>query len=131
MQKIVDENEECSLFNLSVNTKSPFRTKHMSSWAATIDSIIHGKDILFVISTGNILLDVIRYFINRGEQYPDYLQNKYARLANPAQSSFALAVGSINHTQYEDSDWISLGIENKYLHFRELGLVYGAKLSPT
>ncbi len=32
MKKIVEENDDCKLFNLSVNSNVPCRTKHMSSW---------------------------------------------------------------------------------------------------
>ena len=35
MRKIVDENvPDCPIFNMSINSTSPCRTKHMSSWAA-------------------------------------------------------------------------------------------------
>ncbi|WP_228453272.1 hypothetical protein, partial [Chryseobacterium sp. CH1] len=43
MQEIIADNEDCRVFNLSVNSCLPSRTKHMSSWAATIDTLINEK----------------------------------------------------------------------------------------
>jgi len=37
MKEIVEENDDCKVFNLSINSDSPFRLKHMSVWAATLD----------------------------------------------------------------------------------------------
>lgn len=83
MKVIADDNEDCSVYNLSINSKSPFRLKHMSTWAATIDSIIHGKNVLFVISAGNIPRSAIQSYLANGRNYPDYLLNAFSRLANP------------------------------------------------
>lgn len=121
MHQIIEENEDCRIFNLSINSKYPFRTKHMSSWATTLDSLIHDKNVLFVISAGNISKQDIRYFISNGEKYPHFLHAAFCRLANPAQSSFAIAVGSINHADFEDEDWKSLGKENDISAFSRIG----------
>ncbi len=127
MKDIADENQGCSIYNLSINSVSGYRIKHMSTWAATIDSIIHGKNILFIISAGNILKDAIKHFIKKGEEYPTYLLNSYSRVANPGQSSFALTVGSINHTYFEDENWISLGNEGDISAFSRIGTgIWGA-----
>src|SRR5690606_22207872 len=32
MQQIVEDNSECKIFNLSINSKAPYRIKHMSLW---------------------------------------------------------------------------------------------------
>lgn len=130
MKIITDDNEDCSIYNLSINSKSAFRTKHMSTWAATIDSIIHGKNVLFIISAGNILKDVIQYYIRNGENYPTYLMNPYSRLANPAQSSFALTVGSINHSEFEDDDWKSLGNNGDISAYSRIGAGIWGKIKP-
>lgn len=121
MIQIIEENKDCNVFNLSINSKVPFRKKHMSSWAATIDSLIHNSRVLFIISAGNISRQDIRNYFNTGINYPDYLTNPLCGLANPAQSSFGLVVGSINHSFYEDENWKSLGAEFDISAFSRIG----------
>lgn len=121
MKIIVEDNQDCQIFNLSINSSIPFRKKHMSTWAATIDSLINEKNILFIISAGNITKSDIKDFISKGKNYPEYLNTPYCKLANPAQSSFALTVGSINHAQYEDDNWKSLGNEYEISAFSRIG----------
>ncbi|MDP1694690.1 MAG: S8 family peptidase [Candidatus Woesearchaeota archaeon] len=121
IKKIVEDNEECEIYNLSVNSNTPYRTKHMSTWAAIIDRLSFEKDILFLISTGNISFQVIRDFISRGTNYPDYLEERFCKLANPSQSCFSLSVGSINHSYFEDDYWHSIGGENGISAFSRIG----------
>ena len=121
MIQIIADNKDCSIFNLSINSKVPFRKKHMSSWAATIDNLIHNHRVLFLISTGNISKQDIRHYFNNGNDYPDYLTNPLCGLANPAQSSFGLVVGSINHSFYEDEYWKSIGNEFDVSAFSRIG----------
>jgi hypothetical protein len=130
MEIIIDDNEDCSIFNLSINSKSAFRLKHMSTWAATIDSLIHNKNVLFIISAGNIVKDAIKYYIKKGEDYPNYLMQPYSRIANPGQSSFALTVGSINHTEFEDDDWKSLGNSGEISAYSRIGSGIWGKIKP-
>ena len=130
MNEIVNGNEECTIFNLSVNSKTTFRKKHMSSWAATIDSIIHERNVLFIISAGNIAFDTIREYVRLGESYPNYLLNPYCQIANPAQSSFALVVGSINHADFEDEYWKSLGGKDDISPFSRIGLGIWGEIKP-
>jgi hypothetical protein len=121
MIQIVNDNDDCSVFNLSINSKVPFRKKHMSSWAATIDNLIHNHRVMFLISAGNINRQDIRHYFNSGINYPNYLNNPLCGLANPAQSSFGLVVGSINHSSYEDDNWKSLGGELDVSAFSRIG----------
>ena len=121
MDKIVNENDDCNIFNLSVNERGPLNEKHMSSWAAMIDTLIHKHDILFIVSVGNIERDIIQFYLNKGISYPNYLKQSLCRLANPSQSSFALTVGSINHEYYEDDDWRSLGTTQSVSAFSRIG----------
>jgi hypothetical protein len=122
LTKIVAENNDCKIFNHSINSTKPFRIKHMSSWAATIDSLMHTNDILFVLSTGNLTKDVIKNYIANGENYPAYLSNPFCRIANPGQSSFGITVGSVNHADFEDQFWIGLGGQNQISAFSRIGL---------
>lgn len=121
MQEIVEDNGDCDIFNLSINSNAPFRKKHMSTWAAIIDTLMHENDVLFIISAGNISPSSIKDFISGGQNYPEYLDNAICKPANPAQSAFAITVGSINHCDFEDDDWKSLGGENSISAFSRIG----------
>lgn len=111
MHNIVDDYQDTKIFNLSINSKRPCKTVHMSEWAATIDSISHTKDRLFIISAGNISSSnptasnpgILQHLL-AGRNYPEYLLEAASRIANPAQSCFALTVGSIGNIKYNDAD---------------------------
>ncbi|MEN2398325.1 S8 family peptidase [Flavobacterium sp. MC2016-06] len=130
MQEIVEDNSDCKVFNLSINSTAPYRLKHMSSWAATIDNLINQNRILFIISAGNIDSDVVRDYISKGNNYPDFLNEPYCRLANPAQSCFALTIGSINHSTFEDNYWKSLGDEQDVSAFSRIGTGIWGMIKP-
>lgn len=130
MKKIIDENRDCEIFNLSINSQAPFRKKHMSSWAAMIDTLMHERDVLFLISAGNIHKPDIQHYQTSGPSYPDYLNKPYCKLANPAQSSFALTVGSINHIDYNDANWKSLGGKDEVSAFSRIGTGIWGKIKP-
>jgi hypothetical protein len=121
IKRIVDDNPECSIFNLSVGSTRPFRKKHISLWAACLDQEMHDKNKLFIISAGNILRDVVRHYIRNGNPYPRFLQERYCAIANPGQSCFSLTVGSVNHTSINDPQWMSLGEEREVSAFSRIG----------
>ncbi|ABQ05666.1 S8 family peptidase [Flavobacterium johnsoniae] len=122
MKQIVEENKDCKIFNLSVNSTVPFRKKHMSTWAGIIDTLTHDQDVLFIISTGNLEKSDIRNYIKEGKNYPDYLFSRFCNIANPAHSAFGLTVGSINHhADFEDDTRKSLGGINDISAFSRIG----------
>lgn len=130
MKEIVEDNEDCKIFNLSINSNVASRLKHMSSWAATIDSLINYNKVIFLISAGNITKDDIRYYLGSGVYYPDFLEEPYCRIANPAQSSFAITVGSVNHASFDDADYLSLGIEDEVSPFSRIGTGIWGMIKP-
>jgi Subtilase family len=130
MKKIVEENEECKIFNLSINSRAASKLKHMSSWAGMIDTLIHEKNILFLISAGNIPKSYITDCIKKGNGYPCFQIEPFCRVANPAQSSFALSVGSISSTYYEDEDWESIEKEQNVSAFSRVGLGIWGQIKP-
>ena len=90
------------VFNLSVNiinrlwNEESKRTVPRRSWIArTIDRLSREFDIVFVVSTGNILTNQVRSFIEAGKSYPDYFTDVDAAIFDPAQAALALTVGSI------------------------------------
>lgn len=130
MQEIVEDNKDCNIFNLSINSSVPYRLKHMSSWASTIDTLINKDNVIFIISAGNIAQDDIRNYLNKGNSYPNYLNEPYSRIANPAQSSFAITVGSVNHIGFEDENWKSLGEQNDISAFSRIGTGIWGMIKP-
>lgn len=130
MQDIVNDNETCKLFNLSINSRSPFRTKHMSAWATMIDKLIHERDVLFMVSVGNIFYDTIRHYHIANNSYPHYLNEPNCRIANPSQSSFALSVGSINHINFRDDDWRSIGNTEEIAAYSRIGTGIWGHIKP-
>ena len=121
MKTIVDDNQDCELFNLSVSSKAGFRTKHMSSWASAIDEESHYNNVLFVLVTGNINKNTIRLYLRNGHGYPDYLLKANCRIANPGQSAFGITVGSVNSNEFENDDLKSLGEGNEVSAFSRIG----------
>jgi Subtilase family len=130
MKKIVEENEECKIFNLSITSRTASKLKHMSTWAAMIDTLIHEKNILFLISAGNLTKNYIQDCIKRENGYPFYQLEPFCRIANPAQSSFALTVGSISSTNYEDEYWKSIEKEQNVSAFSRVGLGIWGQIKP-
>jgi len=130
MKIIVEDNEDCKIFNLSINSSVASRLKHMSSWAATIDTLINQKKVIFLISSGNLTKDDIRHYISQGKNYPNFLDESYCRIANPAQSSFAITVGSVNHMHFEDDDFESLGAEDEISAFSRVGTGIWGMIKP-
>jgi Subtilase family len=99
------------IFNHSISASAPCRTRHMSAWAAEIDHLSHTHDVLFVVSSGNILSSntptnpgIFEHLI-ADRTYPAYLCEASSRIANPAQSLQALTVGSVGYREYVDPDW--------------------------
>ncbi|OFY84607.1 MAG: hypothetical protein A3F72_19245 [Bacteroidetes bacterium RIFCSPLOWO2_12_FULL_35_15] len=116
MERISDDFKDAKIFNLSVASLRQCRVTHMSQWASAIDKIMYKKQILFIVATGNLQGGLghltnpgINQHLNNGTEYPEYLFENSSRIANPAQSSFALTVGSVCHSEFEDADRKSFG----------------------
>lgn len=99
------------IFNHSINAYSFCRTRYMSAWAAEIDLLCATYDVLFVQSVGNLPITGtnpqpgVRDHLVAGRNYPDYLSEASARVANPGQSLQALTVGSVAYGSLQDGDW--------------------------
>ena len=129
MEDVSDDFKESKIFNLSVASLRPCKITHMSQWASTIDKLMFEKQILFIIATGNIRSGLghttnpgINHHLNSGRNYPDYLFENASRIANPSQSCFALAVGSVCHSDFEDLDRNSFGRYGEPSAFTRTGL---------
>lgn len=130
IKQIVEDNPDCKVFNQSINSTAPFRTKHMSLWAATMDYLTFKNDILFINSVGNKKIEDIRFFLQNGDLYPYFLHRPECRIANPAQSCFSLAVGSINHCEFDEEDWKTIGAKDEVSPFSRIGTGIWGMIKP-
>lgn len=130
METIVSENMECNAFNMSVNASKSFPSKHMTAWAASIDSLSHKKRKLFILSAGNIELSTITNHVLSGRGYPNYLDENDCKIAEPAQSLFSLVVGSVNHLSFEDQNWKQLGATDDVSGFSRNGIGIWGSIKP-
>lgn len=86
------------IFNISVTDRHPFSGPHASVLTETIDGLVRELNIVVVLAAGN------RPFPHSGltpdgehilHDYPRYLHDEEARLAEPAPAANALTVGSL------------------------------------
>ena len=140
MREIVENfhiNYGTRIFTLSVNSTRPYRTRHMSAWAATIDQLSWEYDIVFVVSAGNIPISHhspfnpgITNHLANGRNYPNYLKENASRIANPGHSAQAITVGSICIDKFEDLDSISFGNKDAISPFSRIGLGIWGMIKP-
>jgi hypothetical protein len=137
IEKIVNRYSETRIFNLSVAEDRSYHGTHMHELAESIDNVIHEKDVLFVISAGNIFQSTrsainpgIQEYIQNGIDYPAYLDEENCRIANPAISSFALTVGSVAENNYEDANVKAVAGENHLSPFSRTGLGMWGAIKP-
>lgn len=137
MEQILDDFHESKVFNLSVTSLRPCKTTHMSLWAAMIDKLIFERNVLFIVATGNVRSGVghltnpgINQHLINGSNYPDYLYENASRICNPAQSCFALTVGSVCHADYDDLDKNSFGRYGEPSSFTRIGLGLWGMIKP-
>jgi len=102
----------------------------MSVWASVIDKLSHEKNRLFIISVGNIPTQEIQFQLRNNVEYPNYLENNNFRIANPSQSSFSLAVGSVNHFEFDNDYWESIGKEDEISAFSRIGTGIWGEIKP-
>lgn len=129
IEKVVNDFDGTRIFNLSVCDDDAYIGAHMPALAASIDKIIHEKDVIFVIAAGNLYEDSvlthnlgIKQHFEGGVSYPEYLNEDGSRIANPGTSYFAITVGSISVHNYEDEDYKSIAGPNYVSPFSRCGL---------
>lgn len=111
VERFNDGPRQTRIFNHSINARTYCRTRYMSSWAAEIDQLCNERDVLVVQSVGNLPLNGQAPFVGihehllAGRDYPRYLEEDSARVANPGQSLQALTVGSIAYGAAELNGW--------------------------
>ncbi len=109
------------IFNHSVGSRKSCEMKHMTSWAAEIDSQSYKNDVLFIQAAGNISTDVISAYWQMGHPYPTYLDRELCRISDPAQSLQAITVGSVSAADLETEDLVALGKSKDVSSFSRSG----------
>jgi len=129
------------IFNLSIgiiNRKwnaEAKRTVPRRSWIArTIDRLSKEKDIVFVISTGNIHCRKVQDYWQNGQTYPDYFADGEATILDPAQAALALTVGSIAPSTLVSGNRIgstmAIALENQPSPFTRCGPGIKGEIKP-
>ncbi|WP_317039738.1 S8 family serine peptidase [Spirosoma endophyticum] len=85
---------------------------------------------LFILSVGNIPFPSVKVYLEKGTNYPLYLDSPFCRIANPAQSSFAISVGSVDHIDFENTDWKSVAAKNSVSAYSRVGYGIWGHIKP-
>ncbi len=93
----------CRVFNLSYGDRNKvYDGRRLRGLAYTLDKLTRELDVLFVVPTGNLLIEELPRD-PRGS-YPSYLLNENARLIDPAPALSTLTVGGLaRHTATRDA----------------------------
>ena len=129
MQQIISDYPDTRIFNLSVAEDAAYVGTHMPSLAASLDKLIHEKNILFIVAAGNLNLSstvptnlgIIEH-LQAGRQYPTYLNETKTKVANPGVSYFSITVGSFAKEDFEDVDYKTVAGRNRISPFSRTGL---------
>lgn len=93
------EVEGIRVFNLSITDDFAYSGSHVSVWTERIDGLIRELGIIVVVSAGNRGAHQFRATMDGGghawADYPSYLLDPAARVAEPAAAALALSVGSV------------------------------------
>jgi len=140
IKEIVEDLEDhgIRIFNHSLGTARGFNSRHMSVWGSMIDKLSFEKDVLFLISAGNIPSASPAYsnysgildFLKRGLSYPDYLLETVNRVCNPAHSIFGLTVGSIGFDSLDLPDHTSFSGRHQISSFSRTGFGIWNSIKP-
>lgn len=137
IESIVGQYPETRIYNLSVAEDRPYQSSHMHELAESIDNVMHERNVLFIIAAGNLFMKSgsaifpgIQEFLNGGLDYPIYLNEDACRIANPAISSFALTVGSISESDYDDPNISSVAGEDHVSPFSRTGFGMWGGIKP-
>lgn len=116
-----DNVHKSKIYNHSIGANQPCELKHMTAWAAEIDSQSYSNDVLFIQAAGNIPDYIIKSYISAGYNYPEYFKREFSRICDPAQSLQALTVGSISNSDLNEVDIEAMGKKQEPSAFSRSG----------
>ena len=147
--KYYHENFNCRIFNLSLGDPNHYFSgqQYQSRWAHILDNLARKRNLIIVISTGNINEKHFNEdFGLEGEEikknFPFYLYTEEAGLLNPATAVNCISVGSINtelrtsrgfmdHSQKEKGiDRLRISKENEPSAFTRTGPGFNDTVKP-
>lgn len=95
----LNDQEGVRVFVLSITDPDPFTGPHVSLWTERLDALIRERNIIVVCAAGNHSVVPLRAEMASGHHafsdYPAYLLEPAARVAEPAAAALAVVVGSI------------------------------------
>lgn len=87
------------VFVLSITDPDPYSGPHVSLWTERLDALIRERKIVVVVAAGNHGVHSLSRRMDSGHDawrdYPAYLLDPVARVAEPATAALALTAGSI------------------------------------
>ena len=96
LESIVNDGVSRGIRIYSLTVMLRMEAKEISKLAFVIDKISKDKDVLFVISTGNLSIEKLEEFYRIGQVYPKYLSNNAeSRIYEGAEACCAITVGGI------------------------------------
>ena len=111
IKEVVDSMySDVKVYNLSLGSPISIIDNYRSHLADTLDILSNEYDVLFVISSGNIVM-------NLGSFPEEHFNHPNARIGSPAESLLSLTIGSIAKFEYALVVYQKLII---YLHFQKL-----------
>ncbi len=96
LQEAVKKKPEVKIWNLSLGESSPSHDQFFSEFSQTLDQLSDDYGVLFVVASGNYLIDPRRV-------WPTHLIAGEDRVSSPGESVRALTVGSIAHLEAVDT----------------------------
>ncbi len=129
--------KQTRIFNHSITANGACAKQRMSVWAAEIDFLSFKEDVLIIQATGNIdgsndkpqALGISQH-MQAGRNYPDYLREDSARIANPSQSLQAITVGSIAISEFNDGNRRAVASPEKPSAFTRTGFGMWDSIKP-
>src|SRR5262245_6647508 len=117
------------LFVHSVNAAGCKRRPHMPAWAAEFDRLAAELDVLILQSAGNIPSRSttannpgVQEHLRAGREYPAYLAEAFAGIANPGVAMHSVTVGSLARTTVHSGIWKTIAPRDHVAAFSRCGL---------
>lgn len=87
------------IYNLSLgDMRCIFDGSNISYWAEALDKLSVSRDVVFVVSAGNIMGGDLQTLLRTHGGYPHHWKSPVSRLYSPAEAAHALTVGAIAGT---------------------------------
>ncbi len=125
--QIVNDGVSKGIRIYSLTVLYPREAREISKLAYIIDTLSKVKDVVFIISTGNLLPEKLEELYRSGVAYPSYLTNNpESVILEGAEACCAITVGGIAHT----SNSRAIAKKNEASPFTRVGPTPDGRLKP-